>query len=199
MKKILICIVLSIPLLTTAQIDYFDTSEEIVPLRKTSKTVGKCCRLGKVMGKVIGFDEYYLTQAELNLDGSYNIFFVSSFTIGFDNELTQLEGNPTDEIVSFNLADKTKFDRLRELIILGTKGFKANPIKQNMQYIDISEVLDGGSNEGDKLLLRFNNDKIIKFFAFQLFDKETGTKSSSISIFSKFINQLFGSEEEVEE
>ena len=198
MKKTILLIMALIPFLGFSQIKFYDTSEEIVPLRKTSETIGKCCRLGKVMGKVMGIDEYYLTQAELNQDGSYNIFFASSFLIGFDNELTQLKGSPTGEIVSFNLADADKFNRLKELIIIGTKEFKASPIKKKTQYIDVSEVLEGGLNQGDRLLLRFNNDKIIKFFAFQLFNKDTGAKSSSMAIFSKFTNQLFGSDEEVE-
>ena len=35
-----------------------------------------------------GMSDVYLTQSELNEDGTYN-FFVSMFTIGFDTELTQ--------------------------------------------------------------------------------------------------------------
>ena len=114
MKNTILLIMALIPFLGFSQIKFYDTSEEIVPLRKTSETIGKCCRLGKVMGKVMGIDEYYLTQAELNQDGSYNIFFASSFLIGFDNELTQLKGSPTGEIVSFNLADADKFNRLKD-------------------------------------------------------------------------------------
>ena len=32
--------------------------------------------------------DIYLTQSELNTDGTYTIFFVSGFEIGFDTELT---------------------------------------------------------------------------------------------------------------
>ena len=81
-------------------IDLYDTSEELVPLRKTSETIGKCCQLGKAMSKLSGgMSDVYLTQSELNEDGTYTIFFVSMFTIGFDTELTQfgLE-NPTAKI-----------------------------------------------------------------------------------------------------
>ena len=71
-------------------IDLYDTSEELVPLRKTSETIGKCCQLGKAMSKLSGgMSDVYLTQSELNEDGTYTIFFVSMFTIGFDTELTQ--------------------------------------------------------------------------------------------------------------
>ena len=59
----------------------------------------------------------------------------------------------------------------------------------------ISNILEGGNNEGDKLLLRFHNKRIIKYVSFQKFDKETGEKTSSRPIFSKFIGQLFGSTE----
>jgi len=43
--------------------------------------------------------------------------------------------------------------------------------------------------------LRFHNKKIIKYVSFQLFNKETGFKTSGMPIFSKFIGQLFGSQE----
>ena len=178
-------------------IDLYDTSEELVPLRKKSQTVGKCCQLGKAMSKFTGgLSDVYLTQSELNEDGSYTIFFVSIFTVGFDTELTQfgLE-NPTSKISSFHLKDEKMFNRLQELMINGYKEFKAHPVLQKRKYADISEVLDGGDNEGDKLLLRFHNKKIVKYVSFQLFNKETGFKTSGMPIFSKFIGQLFGSQE----
>ena len=57
-------------------IDLYDTSEELVPLRKTSETIGKCCQLGKAMSKLSGgMSDVYLTQSELNEDGTYTIFF----------------------------------------------------------------------------------------------------------------------------
>lgn len=178
-------------------IDLFDTSEELVPLRKKSHTIGKCCQLGKAMSKLTGgLSDVYLTQSELNSDGSYTIFFVSIFTVGFDTELTQfgLE-NPTSKISSFHLKDEEMFNRLRELMIYGYKEFKAHPVLQKRKYADISEVLIGGDNEGDRLLLRFHNKKIIKYVSFQLFNKDTGFKTSGKPIFSKFIGQLFGSDE----
>ena len=49
------------------QIELFETSEEIVPLKKTSRTLGKCCQLGKAMSKLTGgMSDVYLTQSELN-------------------------------------------------------------------------------------------------------------------------------------
>ena len=178
-------------------IDLYDTSEELVPLRKKSQTVGKCCQLGKAMSKFTGgLSDVYLTQSELNEDGSYTIFFVSIFTVGFDTELTQfgLE-NPTSKISSFHLKDEKMFNRLQEQMINGYKEFKAHPVLQKRKYADISEVLDGGDNEGDKLLLRFHNKKIVKYVSFQLFNKDNGFKTSGKPIFSKFIGQLFGSDE----
>ncbi|MBF12572.1 MAG: hypothetical protein CMC63_10415 [Flavobacteriaceae bacterium] len=178
-------------------IDLYDTSEELVPLRKKSETIGKCCQLGKAMSKLTGGNtDVYLTQSELNEDGSYTIFFVSIFTVGFDTELTQfgLE-NPTSKISSFHLKNEEMFNRLNELMIYGYKEFKAHPVLQKRKFADISEVLIGGKNEGDKLLLRFHNKKIIKYVSFQLFDKDTGFKTSGKPIFSKFIGQLFGSDE----
>ncbi len=178
-------------------IDLYDESEELVPLRKKSQTIGKCCQLGKAMSKLTGgLSDVYLTQSELNGDGSYTIFFVSIFSVGFDTELTQfgLE-NPTSKISSFHLKDEKMFNRLQELMVLGYKEFKANPVLQRRKYADISEVLIGGDNEGDRLLLRFHNKKIIKYVSFQLFEKETGFKTSGKPIFSKFIGQLFGSDE----
>jgi len=178
-------------------IDLYDTSEELVPLRKKSQTIGKCCQLGKAMSKFTGgLSDVYLTQSELNEDGSYTIFFVSIFTVGFDTELTQfgLE-NPTSKISSFHLKDEKMFNRLQELMINGYKEFKAHPVLQKRKYADISEVLNGGDNEGDKLLLRFHNKKIVKYVSFQLFNKDTGFKTSGKPIFSKFIGQLFGTDE----
>ncbi|RPG56987.1 MAG: hypothetical protein CBD95_003900 [Flavobacteriales bacterium TMED235] len=87
------------------------------------------------------------------------------------------------------------FNRLQELMINGYKEFKAHPVLQKRKYADISEVLNGGDNEGDKLLLRFHNKKIVKYVSFQLFNKDTGFKTSGKPIFSKFIGQLFGTDE----
>ena len=180
-----------------AQIELYDSSEEIVPLRKTSQTIGKCCQLGKALSKLTGgMTDVYLTQSELNTDGTYTIFFVSGFEIGFDTELTQYGvENPTAKISSFHLANEEKFNELKDLMTDGYKEFKAHPIIKRIKYADISEVLDGGNNQGDKLLLRFHNKKIVKYVSFQLFDEETGNKTSSKAIFSKFIGQLFGSKE----
>ena len=183
-----------------AQIELYDSSEEIIPLRKTSQTIGKCCQLGKALSKLTGgMTDIYLTQSELNTDGTYTIFFVSGFEIGFDTELTQYGvENPTAKISSFHLANEEKFNELKDLMTDGYKEFKAHPIIKRIKYADISEVLDGGNNQGDKLLLRFHNKKIVKYVSFQLFDKETGNKTSSKAIFSKFIGQLFGSKEVID-
>ena len=202
MKKIILLFVLTVSFHLNAQIEdlefkLYDTSEELVPLRKNSQTIGKCCQLGKAMSKLTGgLSDVFLTQSELNKDGSYTIFFVSMFTIGFDTELTQfgLE-NPTSKISSFHLANQEMFNLLQDLMINGYKAFKAHPIMKRIKYIDISEVLKGGKDEGDKLLLRFHNKKIVKYVSFQMFDKETGYKTSGRPIFSKFIGQLFGSNE----
>ena len=204
MKNILYILFLFVSISSIAQKDDFDsgiklydTSEELVALRKTSITIGKCCQLGKAMSRLSGgMSDVYLVQSELNEDQSYTIFFVSMFMIGFDTELTQfgLE-NPTSKISSFHLADESKFNRLQELMINGYKEFKALPILKRIKYADISEVLQGGKNEGDKLLLRFHNKKVIKYVSFQLFDKDTGFKTAGRAIFSKFIGQLFGSNE----
>ena len=176
---------------------FFDSSEEIIPLKKSSQTIGKCCQLGKAMSRLTGgMSDVYLVQSELNKDGTYTVFFVSMFSIGFDTELTQFGvGNPTAKISSFHLASEEKFNLLRNLMIKGYKEFKAHPIIKKIKYADISEVLEGGQNEGDKLLLRFHNKKIVKYVSFQLFDKNTGNKTSGRPIFSKFIGQLFGSNE----
>ena len=176
---------------------FYDTSEEIVPLKKSSETIGKCCQLGKAMSKLTGgMSDAYLVQSELNNDGSYTIFFVSMFSIGFDTELTQFGvENPTSKISSFHIANEDRFNLLRTIMIRGYKDFKAHPIVKKVQYADISEVLDGGDNEGDKLLLRFHNKKIVKYVSFQLFDQKSGNKTSGRPIFSKFIGQLFGSNE----
>ena len=183
-----------------AQIELYDSSEEIVPLRKTSQTIGKCCQLGKALSKLTGgMTDIYLTQSELNTDGTYTIFFVSGFEIGFDTELTQYGvENPTAKISSFHLANEEKFNQLKDLMINGYKEFKAHPIIKRIKYADISEVLEGGNNQGDKLILRFHNKKIVKYVSFQLFDNETGNKTSSQAIFSKFIGQLFGSKEVID-
>ena len=202
MKKIILLFVFIFSFHLNAQIEdlefkLYDTSEELVPLRKNSQTIGKCCQLGKAMSKLTGgLSDVFLTQSELNKDGSYTIFFVSMFTIGFDTELTQfgLE-NPTSKISSFHLANQEMFNLLQDLMINGYKAFKAHPIMKRIKYIDISEVLKGGKDEGDKLLLRFHNKKIVKYVSFQMFDKETGYKTSGRPIFSKFIGQLFGSNE----
>ena len=175
---------------------FFDSSEEIIPLKKSSQTIGKCCQLGKAMSRLTGgMSDVYLVQSELNKDGTYTVFFVSMFSIGFDTELTQFGvENPTAKISSFHLASEEKFNLLRNLMIQGYKEFKAHPIIKKIKYADISEVLEGGQNEGDRLL-RFHNKKIVKYVSFQLFDKNTGNKTSGRPIFSKFIGQLFGSNE----
>ena len=50
-------------------IELYDTSEELVPLRKTSLTIGKCWQLGKAMSKLSGgMSDVYLVQSELNED-----------------------------------------------------------------------------------------------------------------------------------
>ena len=116
--------------------------------------------------------------------------------IGFDTELTQYGvENPTAKISSFHLANEEKFLELQELMIKGYKEIKAPAVIKRIKYADISDILEGGNNEGDKLLLRFHNKRIIKYVSFQKFDKETGEKTSSRPIFSKFIGQLFGSTE----
>ena len=177
-------------------IEMFDSSEKIVPLRKTSTTIGKCCQVGKALSKLSGGrTDVFLTQSELNQNGTYTIFFVSEFQVGFDTELTQFGvENPTSKISSFHLANEEKFKRLLELMQSGYKNFKAG-LDKRIMYADISEVLIGGKNEGDKLLLRFHNKQVIKYVAFQLFDRETGFKTSGRPIFSQFIGQLFGNTE----
>ena len=198
--KIILIILILFSINTYGQIELFDSSEELVPLRKNSTTIGKCCQLGKAMSKLTGgMTDMYLTQAEKNEDGSYTIFFVSGFEIGFDTELTQFGlDNPTGKISSFHLKDQEMFFKLKNLMINGYKEFKANPLVKKIKYADISSILDGGNNEGDKLLLRFHNKKIVKYVSFQVFDKETGYKTSSKAIFSKFIGQLFGSNEVID-
>ena len=201
MRKILFILSLIFTFNTVqGQIELYDSSEEIVPLRKTSQTIGKCCQLGKALSKLTGgMTDIYLTQSELNTDGTYTIFFVSGFEIGFDTELTQYGvENPTAKISSFHLANEEKFEQLRELMTIGYKEFKASPIVKRIKYADVSQVLEGGNNEGDKLLLRFHNKKIVKYVSFQLFNNETGNKTSSKAIFSKFIGQLFGSKEVID-
>ena len=196
-KNILTILFTLIFSISFSQIKLYDTSEEIVPLRKKSTTIGKCCQLGKAMSKLSGGNtDVFLTQSELNEDGSYTIFFVSAFMIGFDTELTQYGvENPTAKISSFHLANEEKFFELQEFMIKGYKEFRAHAVIKRIKYADISNILEGGNNEGDKLLLRFHNKRIIKYVSFQKFDKETGEKTSSRPIFSKFIGQLFGSTE----
>jgi hypothetical protein len=197
---ILITIALLSFTFSNAQIELYDSIEELVPLRKNSLTIGKCCQLGKALSKLTGgMTDMYLTQSEQNTDETYTVFFVSGFEIGFDTELTQYGvDNPTAKISSFHLANEEKFNQLKVLMTNGYKEFKAHPIVKKIKYADISEVLEGGDNEGDKLILRFHNKKIVKYVSFQLFDKETGNKTSSKAIFSKFIGQLFGSKEIVD-
>ena len=84
MKKILYISLLLVSISSIAQkddfdsgVELFDTSEELVPLRKTSITIGKCCQLGKAMSKLSGgMSDAYLVQSELNEDQSYTIFFL---------------------------------------------------------------------------------------------------------------------------
>ena len=168
-----------------SELKLYKTSEEIIPLKKTSETIGKCCQLGKAMSKLTGgLTDVYLTQSELNTDGSYTVFFVSMFSIGFDTELTQFGvENPTSKISSFNLANEEKFNLLHELMIQGYKKFKAHPIVKKIMYADISHILEGWKNEGDKLLLRLHNKRIVKYVSFQLFKGETGYKTSGRPIF----------------
>ena len=81
MKKILYIPLLLVSITSIAQkddfdsgVELFDTSEELVPLRKTSITIGKCCQLGKAMSKLSGgMSDVYLVQSELNEDQSYTI------------------------------------------------------------------------------------------------------------------------------
>ena len=193
MKKLLF--LLFIPFLSYGQLEYFDTTEEIVPVIKKSTTIGKCCQLGNAMSKLTnGITDYYLTQSELNNDGSYTIFFVTGFQIGFDKELTRYGDGWAKAITTFHLKDEEKFNRLNELLVLAYKGFKANILKKDVKYVDISDILEGGEDEGARLFIRLTNDKIIKFVSFVKYDKDTQYKSASFPIFSKFIGQLFGSD-----
>ena len=101
-------------------------------------------------------------------------------------------------MIAMQLTDEVNwsfFDFLIMGIMLSITGLALGIIIKKIKYADISEVLEGGNNDGDKLLLRFHNKKIIKYVSFQLFDKETGFKTSGKAIFSKFIPQLFGSDE----
>ena len=61
MKNILYIILLLFSFSSIAQkeefdsgIELYDSSEELVPLKKTSITIGKCCQLGKAMSKLSG-------------------------------------------------------------------------------------------------------------------------------------------------
>ena len=80
MKTIISFTFICVSLFLHAQVEDFDfklydTSEEVVPLRKTSQTIGKCCQLGKAMSKLTGgLSDVYLTQSELNNDGSHTVF-----------------------------------------------------------------------------------------------------------------------------
>jgi len=196
MKTLKIFIYFLLPLTAYSQLDYYDTTEEIVPLVKESSTIGKCCQLGKAMSKMSGgFTDLFLIQSELNNDGSYTIYFVTGFQIGYDKELTRYGDGRAKIISTFHLKDEEKFKRLNELLILAYKGFKANPLKKDVKYVDISDILEGGNDEGARLFIRLTNDKIIKFVSFVKYDKETGYKTASNPIFSKFIGQLFGSDE----
>ena len=82
MKKILYISLLLVSISSITQKDHFDSGvelfdnrEELVPLRKTSIIIGKCCQLGKAMSKLSGgMSDVYLVQSELNEDQSYTIF-----------------------------------------------------------------------------------------------------------------------------
>ena len=59
MNENILYILLFFPIFSIAQkedfdsgVELYDTSEEIVPLRKNSITIGKCCQLGKAMSKL---------------------------------------------------------------------------------------------------------------------------------------------------
>ncbi len=85
MKDILYIIILFFSFSSIAQkeefdsgIELYDSSEELVPLKKTSITIGKCCQLGKAMSKLSGgMTDVYLVQSELNEDQSYTIFLLA--------------------------------------------------------------------------------------------------------------------------
>ena len=74
-----------------------------------------------------GMSDVYLTQSELNEDGSYTIF-VSMFTIGFDTELTQFGLKIQQPKFQASTLNEDRFNRLQELMIYGYKEFKAHPI-----------------------------------------------------------------------
>ena len=195
MNKLTVLLFILLPLITYSQLDYYDTTEEIVPLVKESTTIGKCCQLGKTMSKMSGgITDLFLVQSELNNDGSYTIYFVTGFQIGYYKELTRYGDGRAKIISTFHLKNEEKFNRLNELLILAYKGFKASPVKRDVKYVDISDILEGGNDEGARLFIRLTNDKIIKFVSFVKYDKETGYKTASNPIFSKFIGQLFGSD-----
>ena len=45
-------------------IEMFDSSDKIVPLKKKSITIGKCCQVGKALSKISGGrSDVYLTQS----------------------------------------------------------------------------------------------------------------------------------------
>lgn len=178
-----------------SQFEYLDNIDDLVPILKESTTVGRCCRLGKTLSKMTGgLSDAYVIQSEKNQDGSYNILYLQGL-INYDKEITRYGDGSFKVASKLHLANEEKFNRLRFLMVEGSKGFKANPIKKNEKYIDISEILVGGQDEGAKLFLYYYNDKIIKFLQLVKFEKDTGYKSASANIFSKFIGQLFGSDE----
>ena len=53
-------------------------------------------------------------------------------------------------------------------MIKGYKEFKAHPILKRIKYADISEVLEGGKNEGGQIIIKISNKKVIKYVSFQL-------------------------------
>lgn len=207
MKKFnLILLLTFLPLLIFSQkkdseFTYIEDEYELdllVPVIKDSETIGRCCQLGKVLSKVTGgITDFYTIQSEKNLDGSYTIFYLNA-VINYDKHLTRYGDNYYKVVEKFHLADEEKFNRFNYLMVEGTKGFKTSPVKTNHRYIEISEILEGGNDEGARLFLHFSNDKIIKFVSVLKFDKDSGYKSQSVTIFSKFIQQLFGSDKVID-
>ena len=196
-KNTLVCLLIIFPLFLISQkidsqFEYLDNIDDLVPVLKESTTVGRCCKLGKTLSKLTGgLTDAYVIQSEKNQDGSYTIFYLQGI-INYDKELTRYAGGSFKVLSKFHLANEDKFNRLRFLMVEGSKGFKASAIKKNEKYIDISEILVGGEDEGAKLFLYYYNNKIIKYVQLVKFEKDTGYKSASGNIFSKFIGQLFG-------
>ena len=177
-----------------SQFEYLDNIDDLVPVLKESTTVGRCCKLGKTLSKMTGgLSDAYAIQSEKNQDGSYTIFYLQGF-INYDKEITRYGDGSFKVASKIHLANEDKFNRLRFLMVEGSKGFKANPVKKQKKYIDISELLVGGQDEGAKLFLYYYNEKIVKFVQLVKFEKDTGYKSASANLFSKFIGQLFGSD-----